>query len=85
VNLSLLSSVARFSSRELLARVKDLVAHEREATAVLIAHLAELDRRRLYLGEGYSSLFTYCTQALYLPSTPPTGALRPLGYCGVSR
>jgi len=26
----------------------------------------ELDIRRLYLGEGYSSLFTYCTQALHL-------------------
>lgn len=26
----------------------------------------ELDARRLYLGQGYSSLFTYCTQALYL-------------------
>src|SRR5215510_373913 len=26
----------------------------------------ELDVRRLYLGEGYSSLFTYCTQALHL-------------------
>ena len=27
---------------------------------------AELDARRLYLGEGCSSLFTYCTQALRL-------------------
>ena len=26
----------------------------------------ELDARRLYLGDGYSSLFTYCTQALHL-------------------
>ena len=26
----------------------------------------ELDARRVYLGEGYSSLFTYCTQALHL-------------------
>lgn len=26
----------------------------------------ELDARRLYLGEGFSSLFTYCTQALHL-------------------
>ncbi len=58
--------MAQLSSRELLARVKDLAAHEREATAVLIAHLAELDRRRLYLAEGYSSLFTYCTQVLHL-------------------
>lgn len=26
----------------------------------------EVDARRLYLGEGYSSLFTFCTQALHL-------------------
>ena len=26
----------------------------------------ELDVRRLYLGEGYSSLFAYCTQVLHL-------------------
>ena len=34
--------------------------------AVLIALLAELDARRLYLAEGCSSLFTYCTQVLHL-------------------
>jgi hypothetical protein len=28
--------------------------------------LKEVVVRRLYLGEGYSSLFTYCTQALHL-------------------
>ena len=32
----------------------------------LIALLAELDARRLYLGAGCSSLFTYCTQVLRL-------------------
>ena len=31
----------------------------------LIAALAEMDARRLYLGEGCSSLFTYCTQVLH--------------------
>jgi len=32
----------------------------------LLALLGELDERRLYLGEGCSSLFTYCTQILHL-------------------
>jgi hypothetical protein len=36
------------------------------ATAHLIASLAELDERRLYLGQGCSSVFTYCTQVLHL-------------------
>lgn len=53
------------SDRELLARIHDAVRDERQTTARVIALLIELDTRRLYLGEGYSSLFTYCTQALH--------------------
>ena len=54
------------SDEELLLEVKSLAARERESTAQLITSLAELDARRLYLGEGYSSLFTYCTHCLHL-------------------
>ncbi|MBD3160605.1 MAG: hypothetical protein GF328_00680, partial [Candidatus Latescibacteria bacterium] len=39
---------------------------ERSSTAHLVAHLPEMDRRRLHLELGYSSLYTYCTQALHL-------------------
>jgi hypothetical protein len=59
-------SVSQLSDRELLAEVKIAAARERETTARLIALLAQLDERRLYLGEGCSSLFTYCTQVLHL-------------------
>ncbi len=62
----MLSAVAQLSDQELLARVTQLAEREREATAALIAHLAELDARRLCLAEGCSSLFTYCTQVLHL-------------------
>jgi 5-methylcytosine-specific restriction endonuclease McrA len=55
----------RLSDTELLDEVKRLTAHERHATARLIAALGELDARRLYLDEGCSSLFTYCTQVLH--------------------
>jgi hypothetical protein len=54
------------SNHELLAETARLVAVERQGTAQLIAHLAEIDARELHLGEGYSSLFAYCTQALHL-------------------
>ncbi len=54
------------SDRELLVEVARAAAEERRATAHLLALLIELDARRLYLGEGFSSLFTYCTQALHL-------------------
>jgi hypothetical protein len=59
-------SFASSTDAELLAQVTRLAAAERHATVQLIASLAELDARRLYLGQGCSSLFTYCTQVLNL-------------------
>ena len=58
--------LAELSDHEVLARVHDAVRNERTATARLIALLMEIDTRRLYLGEGCSSLFTYCTRVLHL-------------------
>ncbi len=60
------NSFAHLSNHDLLDLVKRLVADERQATTRLIASLMEVDARRLYLGEGCSSLFTYCTQVLQL-------------------
>jgi 5-methylcytosine-specific restriction endonuclease McrA len=51
---------------DLIAEAKRLADHERKTTAALIACLMELDVRRLYLQEGCSSLFTYCTRVLHL-------------------
>ena len=62
----MIHAFAQLSDRELLAEIKTLAEHERVATAGLIATLAELDARRLYLGEGCSSLFSYCTRVLHL-------------------
>lgn len=42
-----------------------LAERERHATADVIAALMEVEERRLYLGEGYPSLFSYCTQRLH--------------------
>lgn len=60
------TTLGDLTDREVLARVHDAVRGERVATTQLIAALIELDARRLYLGEGCSSLFTYCTQVLRL-------------------
>ena len=54
------------SDDQLLTETKRLVACERRATAALLRSLMEVDSRRLYLREGCSSLFTYCTQVLHL-------------------
>jgi hypothetical protein len=57
---------AALSDDELVKRVRDLAANERRASVALIRSLVEFDTRRLYLREGCSSLFTYCTQVLLL-------------------
>jgi HNH endonuclease len=57
---------------ELLSAVTALVKHGNELTADLLAHLAEMDRRRLHLELGYSSLFAYCVEKLRL-SEPAAG------------
>ena len=49
---------------QLLAAISVLVRRENDALSDLLAHLAELDERRLYLDLGFSSLFAYCTEAL---------------------
>ena len=66
MNTNVLSLVGQLSDQQLVAQVKVLAQREREATAALIAHLAVLDERGLYLAEGCSSIFTYCLQVLHL-------------------
>jgi len=57
---------SQLSDEELIAAVADLAATGRRVTAALIAHLVELEARRLYLPAGYPSLFIYCVRALRL-------------------
>jgi len=54
------------SDEDLVAEVVRLATLTRETTASLVAHLAEMDTRRLYLGAGCPSLFVYCTDVLRL-------------------
>jgi hypothetical protein len=62
----MLVSLSRLSDAELVSRLKGLAARERDTTAQIVAHLAELDTRDVHLREGYSSLFAYCRDALGL-------------------
>ena len=50
----------------LVAELERLAAGERAATAQLVAHLAVMDQRQLYLKAGFPSLFVYCLQVLHL-------------------
>jgi hypothetical protein len=60
------SAPARMSDGELLAETRRVVDVDRRTTAGLLALLAEIDARKLYRGEGHSSLFTYCIHVLRL-------------------
>jgi hypothetical protein len=67
MNTNMLALASRLSDHDLLARVGALAVKEREASAELVAHLAELEvRPSLYAAQGHGSLFTYCTQVLRL-------------------
>jgi hypothetical protein len=72
----LLTSLHALSDHDLLAEVARLATSERRATAPLVASLAALDARRLYLGQGCSSLFTYCTRILHLSEQAAYGRIQ---------
>jgi hypothetical protein len=70
-----MTTFANFSHDELRAEAVQLARQERQATAALIRCLMEIDARRLYLADGYSSLFTFCTQALHLSEHAALGRI----------
>ena len=54
------------SDDELLRRLAELLKHSRRVESDLVAHIGEVDARRLYAREAASSMFTYCTEVLHL-------------------
>jgi 5-methylcytosine-specific restriction endonuclease McrA len=68
-------NLAHLSSDQLRAEIVKLAHQERQATAALIRCLMEVDTRRLYLVDGYSSLFTFCTQVLHLSEHAALGRI----------
>ena len=59
-----MQALSSVSDRDLRQRLAAAVSSERLASADVIFHLAELDRRKLYLEEACSSLFAYCVERL---------------------
>ena len=58
--------LSHVSDGALLSGLKALTARERETPAELLAHLAEVDDRKLYLPAAYPSMFAYCVGELHL-------------------
>ena len=59
-------SLDQLSDQQLVDQIDRLALVERQATARLVASLAELDARGVYLALGYASLFAYCRARLHL-------------------
>ena len=54
------------SDAVLLRQLSELVARDRKTTAELLAHIAEVDDRRLYAEAGRPSMFAYCVEDLHM-------------------
>ena len=54
------------SDDDLLRRLADLMHQSRRVEADLVAHIAEVDQRRLYAREAQPSMFAYCTEVMRL-------------------
>ena len=53
------------SDHKLLRGLDELVTKTRHNEADLLAYLAEVDKRKLYLAQSYSCMYLYCTEALH--------------------
>jgi hypothetical protein len=54
------------SDGDLLRRLSELLRQSRRVESELVAHIGEVDERRLYAREGSPSLFHFCTEVLHL-------------------
>ena len=51
---------------ELLRRLAEILRQSRRVESDLVAHMAEVEERKLYAREASSSMFAYCTDVLHL-------------------
>jgi hypothetical protein len=60
------NSIRALSDDQLLSRIAELVSQSRRTDAELVAHIAEVDERRLYASRACSSMFVYAVEVLHL-------------------
>ena len=64
ISESSIESIPKLKDQELLKTTADLVQKERHVLTLVLHHLQEVERRRLFSDLGYPSLFEYCVQEL---------------------
>src|SRR5262245_10215982 len=60
------NSFDQVSDDDLLGRLRSLLADSRRTESELVAHIGEVDSRRLYAREAAPSMYAYCTGVLRL-------------------
>lgn len=58
------TSIKNLNANDLLIQFEKLVSIEKKTTAEILEYLKEIDRRKLYLHMGHTSLFSYLTKGL---------------------
>ncbi len=76
------TTVSGLSDRHLVQQLKKLTAVEHQLEVVVIDHLRELERRRLYLSQGFSSLFDYATRELGYSEAAAWRRIKAMRLCG---
>lgn len=65
-----MTNFKQVSNEELIRKLESLVRLEKKTTAEIIDFIREVDRRKLYLERGHTSLFSYLTKDLgYTPAS----------------
>jgi hypothetical protein len=59
-------NLTQVSDAELLRDLGALVVRDRSTTALVLAHIAEVDARKLWAPAGYSSMHAYCVEELHM-------------------
>ena len=81
-NAPVTTTVSALSDRRLVQQLKELTAVEHQLEVVVIDHLRELERRRLYLSWGFSSLFDYVTRELGYSEAAAWRRIKAMRLCG---
>jgi hypothetical protein len=58
--------LSHVADHTLLRELAESVSQDRATTARMLAQIAEVDERRLFLPAGYSSMFMYCLHELHM-------------------
>ena len=57
-------NLTNLNNLDLVSKTKNLVSEERKLTTEILVHLREIEKRRIHLYFGYSSLHEFCVKHL---------------------